>query len=253
MRRFFDELTELKMQQGELAESRPKKVKQTPLDLTMQDTATPILDALPPSGLETSMGQPAHADLLPLSQTMLQSTAYDPDVPSAATTPSTTATTPTAASVAAHRKGGRPKQPLFSVRPCRQKTRTQKIMEFIRDFATRNGENVDDILWTLLTLRVKGSGNNELSDELAKLYKHWTNYINSASIEAPPAAPFGGMMTLINPLPQNLQHNLPQSMPVGNAPGMEVDMNAPDSMYQMRLNMDNTIMVSGDQNEITTV
>ena len=226
MRRFFDELTELKIQQGELPEPRAKKVKQTPLDLAIQEAGGPLLDALPPAGLETSITQPGQSDLLPIPQSMLQPTPYE-------------------AETVTHKKGGRPKLPLFSVRPCRQKTRTQKIMEFIRDFALKNGENVDDILWTLLTLRVKGSGNLELSNDLEKLYKHWSMYVSNNGYEVNPPAQYGNVMTLLNPMQQNLQ--------VGAGQGMEVDMNPSDPMYQMRLNMDNPMMVPTDQNEITSV
>ena len=70
-------------------------------------------------------------------------------------------------------------------------------------------------------------------------------YVSNNGYEVNPPAQYGNVMTLLNPMQQNLQ--------VGAGQGMEVDMNPSDPMYQMRLNMDNPMMVPTDQNEITSV
>ncbi|KAK8797219.1 hypothetical protein WA158_004429 [Blastocystis sp. Blastoise] len=80
------------------------------------------------------------------------------------------------------KKGGRPKLPLFSVQPCRQRFRTIEIMQYIRDFALQHDENVDDILWSLLIQRVKGSGYKEIGDMLQQLCKRWSDEIQICRI-----------------------------------------------------------------------
>ena len=67
--------------------------------------------------------------------------------------------------------------------PASSKARTAKVMSYIRTFATENQENVDDILWSLLILRVKGSGNAEISNDLDRLYQVWSRFISSVPAE----------------------------------------------------------------------
>ena len=216
MRRFFDELNEVKLQQGELPESRGKK-KSAGLDIALQETSQSALsiDAITAGGLEPA-GMP-HAQqgelmgALGVSQSIIPA-GFDAEVPT-------------------HKKGGRPKMPLFSVRPTRQKSRTAKIMEYIREFALKNSENVDEILWTLLMLRVKGSGNQEVGGELEKLYKSWMMYVTNTPME-----PMANQMVMMPSM---------QNLPVGGDQAISIDMAGNDQMYP--------IMMSADQNEVTSV
>ena len=95
------------------------------------------------------------------------------------------------------KKGGRPKLPLFSVRPNRQKSRTSEVMAYIRKFAVKNQENVDEILWSLLMLRVQGSNNQVIAQELKRLYGEWLKFISPDSETLnPPMGPLQGVSVI---------------------------------------------------------
>ena len=216
MRRFFDELNEVKLQQGELPDPRGKK-KSPGIDIALQEPAPGALaiDTIPAGGLDPAgMVHGQQGELmgsLGVSSTMLPA-GFE-------------------AEVSTHKKGGRPKMPLFSVRPTRQKSRTAKIMEYIREFALKNSENVDEILWTLLMLRVKGSGNQEVGGELEKLYKSWVMYVTNTPVES-----VASQMVMMPSM---------QNLPVGGDQAISIDMAGNDQMYP--------IMMSADQNEVTSV
>lgn len=217
MRRFFDELNEVKLQQGEIPDPRGKK-KSAGIDIALQETSQNALaiDAIPAGGLDPAViphGQQGELiGSLGVSPSMMPPAGFETEVPT-------------------HKKGGRPKMPLFSVRPTRQKSRTAKIMEYIREFALKNSENVDEILWTLLMLRVKGSGNQEVGGELEKLYKNWMMYVTNTSVE-----PIASQMVMMPSM---------QNLPVGGDQAISIDMAGNDQMYP--------IMMSADQNEVTSV
>ena len=242
MSRFFEELNELKMQQGELPDQRGRKSKRhviSPSAARDSQNEMPIdsMNTLDPSGVphpnQTDMLSPlpvnqaphvGNAPSLPVNHSVVASAGFEPE-------PTT------------QKKGGRPKLPLFSVRPSRQKARISKVMEFIRSFALKNRENVDDILWTLLILRVKGSGNVDISNELAKLYKHWNVYVSNACFDSGRSNQISNLMSMMPPIQQNL--------PVSNNQTIDVDIGGNDQLYPMRIAIDNAILVPTDQSEIT--
>ena len=133
MQRFFEELDELKIQQGEAVEPRAKKMKlQQPIDMIEISGAAPM--AIPEMGGAMEASGMGHSGELMggIAGAAIPTVEYD-DAPLT-------------------KKGGRPKLPLFSVRPNRQKSRTSEVMAYIRKFAVKNQENVDEILWSLLML-----------------------------------------------------------------------------------------------------
>lgn len=178
MQRFFEELDELKIQQGEAVEPRAKKMKlQQPIDMIEISGAAPM--AIPEMGgaMETS-GMGHSGELMGgIAGAAIPTVEYD-DAPLT-------------------KKGGRPKLPLFSVRPNRQKSRTSEVMAYIRKFAVKNQENVDEILWSLLMLRVQGSNNQVIAQELKRLYGEWLKFISPDSETLnPPMGPLPGVSVI---------------------------------------------------------
>ena len=90
---------------------------------------------------------------------------------------------------------------------------------------------MDEILWTLLMLRVKGSGNQEVGGELEKLYKSWMMYVTNTPVES-----VASQMVMMPSM---------QNLPVGGDQAISIDMAGNDQMYP--------IMMSADQNEVTSV
>lgn len=179
MQHFFEELDELKIQQGEAVEPRAKKMKlQQPIDVIEIPGAAPM--AIPEMGgaMETSTMGHSGELMGGIASTAIPSVEYESDIPLT-------------------KKGGRPKLPLFSVRPNRQKSRTSEVMSYIRKFAVKNQENVDEILWSLLMLRVQGSNNQVIAQELKRLYGEWLKFISPDSETLnPPMGPLQGVSVI---------------------------------------------------------
>lgn len=191
MKHFFDELNELKKQNGELIEPRPKRQKVgNDMNIISVDGSSinyDITTAIDPTG----MSQPPNELIAQMAQNSVASMNPGHPLPTTMTSQisnplTSTMNTPDVYNEVGNKKGGRPKLRLFSVRPNRQKMRVARIMQFIRTFALENQENVDDILWSLLMLRVKGSGNNDLYRELEKLYQAWDQIISNTGDVPPP-------------------------------------------------------------------
>ena len=201
MQRFFEELDELKIQQGEAVEPRAKKMKlQQPIDVIEIQGAAPM--AIPEMGGAIETAAISHSGELMggIAGTAIPSVEYEGEIPLT-------------------KKGGRPKLPLFSVRPNRQKSRTSEVMTYIRKFAVKNQENVDEILWSLLMLRVQGSNNQAIAQELTRLYREWLKFISpdSETLNPPmgtlpgvsviPTAPGGQQIELdVSQIPQQPLH-----------------------------------------------
>lgn len=162
MEKFFEELNNVRSPSSEVSDPS-KRIKMNPLDvLGVGDAPTTTINL---GDIPTTIGGGAElGGENPEQPQPMVTESYETDQPSV-------------------RKGGRPKLPLFSVRTSRQKARTAKVMSYIRTFATENQENVDDILWSLLILRVKGSGNAEISNDLDRLYQVWSRFISSVPAE----------------------------------------------------------------------
>lgn len=172
MKKFYDELNEVKMQ---AANEDLNKSKKKSLTLTINNSvvnATNNAAASVTNGTNplttASSTNPSELSVNPMGETAL---SVNPADQSGATSLTMMQDSK------AMKRGGRPKMPLFSVQPCRQKYRTNQIMQYIRDFAIDHDENVDDILWSLLIQRVKGSGYKEIADLLQQLCKRWSEEI----------------------------------------------------------------------------
>ena len=230
MKQFFTELNELKIQNGEIIEPRHKRQKITnEVNLLGTDNPTINYEIPPPPIDNTGIPQPPTELITQINQT--QPLPVTQPVPLV-----NPVTSPEMFNEVSNKKGGRPKLRLFSVRPTRQKMRVARIMDYIRSFAVQNQENVDDILWSLLMLRVRGSGNTEIFNELEKLYQMWERFITNneppsdmqpvqqvpmqPAMNHPPA-PGNQIAVELGPLPQPMQgaeaeysiHGLPMDNP----------------------------------------
>lgn len=223
MEKFFEELNSVRTQTGDLPEQPAKRAKLSPMDvLTVNDQPATTINL---GDIPTSMGgAELGADAGEAPQQMVEN--FEPEQASV-------------------RKGGRPKLPLFSVRTSRQKARTAKVMNFIRSFAIENQENVDDILWSLLILRVKGSGNADITNNLERLYQAWAQYVSSVPME--------NMQGVAAIQPMALQGMAP---PVAQLTGDMVQLqpqtiHQPETEYPMhQMSIDAGNMLEADQNDI---
>ena len=219
MEKFFDELNNVRSQTGDLPDQSAKRSKMSPIDvLTVNDQPATTINL---GDIPTTMSAPELGTDTNDAPQPIVTENYEPDQGNV-------------------RKGGRPKLPLFSVRTSRQKARTAKVMNYIRSFAMENQENVDDILWSLLILRVKGSGNAEITNNLERLYQVWTQYVSSVSVESL----------------QSVSSIQPMSLPVAQLTGDMVQLqqqtiHQPESEYPMhQMSIDTGNMLEADQNDI---
>lgn len=244
MKRFFDELNELKIQNGEIIESRHNKRQKMNSDIIIGVDGSSINYEIPTTIDPSAMAQPS-SELLTQLPPGTHPVSISPTLP-------TNMNPPEVFTETTGKKGGRPKLRLFSVRPNRQKMRVSRIMQYIRSFAVENQENVDDILWSLLMLRVKGSGNSDIYGELEKLYQIWDRYISNID------ASTGTDIPPLNP-PVPIQPSISSS--TNQAPPLNVDivplpqpMQNTDGDYAMHaLPMDTTILENVNSELITRV
>lgn len=233
MEKFFEELNNVRSPSSEVSDPS-KRIKMNPLDvLGVSDAPTTTINL---GDIPTTIGGGAElGGENPEQPQPMVTESYETDQPSV-------------------RKGGRPKLPLFSVRTSRQKARTAKVMSYIRTFATENQENVDDILWSLLILRVKGSGNTEICNDLDRLYQVWSRFISSV-----PAEQMQGV-TQIQPI--SIQGAMQGAMQ-GMAPTQVAQLSGDIVQLQQQaihpsegeypihpISMDSSAMLEQDQNDI---
>ena len=83
----------------------------------------------------------------------------------------------------------------------------------------------------------------DISNELTKLYKHWNVYVSNACFDSGRSNQISGLMSIMPPMQQNV--------PVSNNQTIDVDLGGNDQLYQMRMAMDNAMLVPTDQSEIT--
>ena len=83
----------------------------------------------------------------------------------------------------------------------------------------------------------------DISDELTKLYKHWNVYVSNACFDSGRSNQISGLTSIMPPMQQNV--------PVSNNQTIDVDLGGNDQLYQMRMAMDNAMLVPTDQSEIT--